>query len=72
MFYTQVLKCPVCNERLGSRDKKDSFEGLCKECDFFFYFPPNIVKPTSCVARKRREARTCGCDSCQARDSKQV
>ena len=68
MFYTQTLRCPVCKLRIGERDSKDSFEGLCAECDFYFYYPPKLTKPTKCTSRKKRE-NTCNCTNCKDRDS---
>jgi hypothetical protein len=62
----QTLRCPVCKERLGERNKVDSFQGFCSECDFYFFFPPNEIKPSSCIARKKRD-NVCKCPSCLAK-----
>ncbi len=63
---TQTLHCPVCKERIGERNKLDSFEAFCKECDFYFFYPPNELIPSSCAAKKRRD-NICKCSSCRAR-----
>lgn len=65
----QSLYCPVCNARLGIRNKTSPFEELCRECDFYFYFPPNATKPTQSISRKSRE-NVCHCLSCEGRQLK--
>lgn len=67
MFYiNQTLYCPVCEQRIGIRNKSTPFEGLCKECDFYHYFPPHVTIPTRSVARRIKE-NICNCLTCDGR-----
>lgn len=66
LYMQQTLYCPVCKERLGTRTKSTPFEELCKECGFYFYFPPNATTPTKCISKKSKE-NICRCLTCEGK-----
>lgn len=66
MVISRTLYCPVCKGRLGISSRAQPFEALCDDCDFYYYFAPNALKPSKVTPRRVKE-NTCTCPTCRGR-----
>lgn len=61
MFNKQTLKCPVCNDKLGTRIKTMQAAIECDKCMVMWLWHENVDLPMPVITK---EVATCGCGRC--------
>jgi hypothetical protein len=59
------VKCPVCNQTLGSKADDEMFIGHCDECKATFTWYPGTEKPHAEL--DKLPSNKCDCPRCRSR-----
>ena len=62
MFNFELVACPVCNERLGKRNKNECHIVKCTDCNVLWMWVAGAKQPKPLVGTKQPEP--CGCGRC--------
>jgi hypothetical protein len=65
MFSDEVqVRCPVGNNILGTRNKKELCTFLCNDCQFLFTWNSKGVLLPPTKYKKEKPVERCGCATC--------
>lgn len=64
MFEYELVSCPVCESKLGRRNKKEAYIVQCNGelCNTLWIWKKGSKKPLP--LSKQKEAIRCGCNGC--------